>query len=67
MRRSIPLCKAACLCMVIALAVPGSAISQEHSLVVDTGVIFSAEQLEHSADDFLPLCLVAKYAPEGHC
>lgn len=50
MRRNIPLCEAAYLCMVIALAVPGTAISQEHSLLVDTGVIFSAQQLERSAD-----------------
>ena len=46
MRRNVPLCKAACLCMAIALTAPGAAMSQEHSLLVDTGVIFSAQQVE---------------------
>jgi len=39
MLRSIPLCEAACVCMVVALALAGTAMSQEHSQLVDTGVI----------------------------
>lgn len=48
MRRNI--CKAACFSMVVALALPGTAMSQQHAQLVDTGVILSAQQLEHSAD-----------------
>lgn len=48
MRRNIPLCEAACVSMVIALALPGTAMSQQRSQVVDTGVILSAQQLERS-------------------
>jgi hypothetical protein len=46
MRRNIPLCEAACLCIVIAFAASRAAMSQEHSKLVDTGVIFSAKQVE---------------------
>jgi len=61
MRRSVPLCKAACLCVVIVLPAPQTAISQEHSPVVDTGVIFSAEQLERSTDDYRALGITPPY------
>jgi hypothetical protein len=61
MRKNIPLCEAARLCMVIALAVPGTAMSQEHSLLVDTGVIFSAQQLERSADAYRMLGITPPY------
>jgi len=50
MGRRIRLCEAAFICMVIALASPGIAKSQEHSRLVDTGVIFSAKQVERSAE-----------------
>jgi hypothetical protein len=42
--------EAAGVSIVIALALPGTAMSQQHSQVIDTGVIFSAQQLERSAD-----------------
>jgi hypothetical protein len=61
MGRYIPLCKAGCLSMVIALAVPGPAMSQEHPLLVDTGVIFSAQQLERSADAYHLLRVTPPY------
>ena len=47
MRRSIRLSGAAFICTVIALA-SSVAASQEHSQLVDTGVIFSAQQVERS-------------------
>ena len=61
MRRKIPRCEAAYLSMVIALAVPGTAMSQEHSLLVDTGVIFSAQQLERSADAYRKMGIMPPY------
>jgi len=48
--RKIRLCEAAFVCVVIALASAGIAKSQEHSQLVDTGVIFSEKQVERSAD-----------------
>jgi hypothetical protein len=47
--------------MIIALALPRTAVSQEHSLVVDTAVIFCAEQLERSADDYRRLGIASPY------
>ena len=61
MPRSIPLCEAACVCMVVALALAGTAMSQEHSQLVDTGVIFSAQQLERSADAYRTLGITPPY------
>src|SRR5262245_3804693 len=49
-RKKIRLCEAAFVCVVIALASAGIAKSQEHSQLVDTGVIFSEKQVERSAD-----------------
>jgi hypothetical protein len=46
MRKSMHLCVAATVYMLILLATYGHAMSQERSKLVDTGVIFSAEQLE---------------------
>jgi len=42
--------EAALVCMLIALALPGIALSQEQSQLVDTGIIFSAKLVERSAD-----------------
>src|SRR5262249_23074829 len=50
MARKIRLCEAACVCIIIAFASPGIAKSREHSQLVDTGVIFSAKQVERSAE-----------------
>jgi len=46
MRTSVRLGKASFMCAVIALASSRIAASQEHSQLVDTGVIFSQQQLE---------------------
>jgi len=46
MRWNVPLCVAASLSLVIALAVPETAMSHERPRVVETGVIFSAQQVE---------------------
>jgi len=45
-------CEAAFVCIVIALASPEIAKSEEHSQLVDTGVIFSAKQVERSAKSY---------------
>jgi len=50
MGSKIWLCEATFVCIVSALASPGVAKSQEHSQLVDTGVIFSAKQVERSAE-----------------
>jgi hypothetical protein len=46
MRKSMRLCVAATLYILVLLASPGIAMSQERSKLVDTGVIFSAQQVE---------------------
>ena len=48
MRKSIRLSVAATVYMLIFLSSQGMAMSQERSRVIDTGVIFSAQQVERS-------------------
>jgi hypothetical protein len=48
MRRNIRLCVTATVYSVVFLASQGIVISQERSKVVDTGVIFSVQQIEQS-------------------
>jgi len=52
MGSKIRLCEPTFVCIVIALASPGVAKSQEHSQLVDTGVIFSAKQVERLAKSY---------------
>jgi hypothetical protein len=53
MRKNTRLPLAATLYMLILFASQGIAVSQESSQLVDTGVIFSVEQLERSRADRL--------------
>jgi hypothetical protein len=48
MGKNMRLCVAATVCMLVLLASPEIAMSQERSKLVDTGVIFSAQQVENS-------------------
>lgn len=48
MRKNMRLCMAATVYMLILVASQGIAMSQERSKLVDTGVIFSAQQVERS-------------------
>jgi hypothetical protein len=48
MRRNVKLGLAAIICLLVPFTPQGTAISQEPSQFVDTGVIFSAQQIECS-------------------